>query len=272
MKTAYIEIGDTHTNSTVALCPPKINLDDGGTYHASRFQRWLLEGFQDFTSWAKDMSEGYRRTVDLNGDMGELDTKRRSNQLITPNKATILGMVIEVLSPLVDIADSVFVKRGTPAHTGKSGWLEEAIGKDFGAVQSKKDVYSHWHLRLLADKVRIDSAHHAAMPSLPWTEKNAANKIAAVAAWRYAIDMKQPLPHLMFRSHNHRWSDSFDNYPIRAICLPCWSLLTEYGYRIGAENGVADIGGAVVLCDGDKYEVHKFRHEPMKGRIWQIQA
>jgi hypothetical protein len=49
----------------------------------------LLEGFQDFTSWAKDMSEGYRRTVDLNGDMGELDTKRRSNQLITPNKATI---------------------------------------------------------------------------------------------------------------------------------------------------------------------------------------
>ena len=32
-------LGDTHIGSTVALCKPTVDLDDGGTYHASRAQR-----------------------------------------------------------------------------------------------------------------------------------------------------------------------------------------------------------------------------------------
>jgi len=36
-------VADTHPNSTVGLCPPEVELDDGGTYHASKAQRWLWE-------------------------------------------------------------------------------------------------------------------------------------------------------------------------------------------------------------------------------------
>lgn len=272
MKTAIIEASDLHSNSTVAICPPKVNLDDGGTHHASREQRWMYDGWLDFIAWSKGLTTGYRRVGVLGGDAGELDAKDRSTQLITTNRATVLRIVADVLDPFVGTLDSFYVIRGTEAHSGKAAWLEEAIGKDMGAINSKQDVYSFHQLRITADRVRLDIAHHASMPSLPWTEKNAANKIASIAMWRYGFDLEQPIPDLVFRSHNHRWSDSFDNHKTRAICMPCWSLLTEHGYRIGAENSKADIGGTVTLCDGGKYEVHKFKLEPMKGRVWKLQA
>lgn len=101
MKTAIIAFGDTHINSTVALCTPKVQLDDGGTYHASRGQRWLWDMWLEYIAWAKDMTDGYKRAVLINGDLAELDTKRRSNQIITANKATIQATIRDVLDPLM---------------------------------------------------------------------------------------------------------------------------------------------------------------------------
>ena len=39
---------DLHAGSTVALCPPKVQLDDGGKYEASKAQLWLWECWLDF--------------------------------------------------------------------------------------------------------------------------------------------------------------------------------------------------------------------------------
>jgi len=119
-RVALIVTSDHHINSTVALCTPVINLDDGGTYHASRTQRELYNCWLDFWQQAKELTTGYKRVGVFNGDLGELDTKKRSIQLVTLNKATIQRMVIDTIEPALAILDSVFVMRGTAAHTGKS--------------------------------------------------------------------------------------------------------------------------------------------------------
>ena len=272
-KTAIIISGDHHINGTVALCPPRVQLDDGGTFHPSPGQRWLWEGWIDFIQWARVLSEGYKPIAIYNGDLGELDTKRRSNQIITANKATILGMITDVLAPLADWVDAQYFVRGTPAHVGKSSWLEEEVAGDYdNAVHFAKGIHSHYQVRLTANGKRIEAAHHASMGNLARTQKNAANTIAYDTMSAYAFELQQPLPHLVFRSHNHRWADSWDNYDTRAICLPCWSMATEYVYRLGKYNGRADVGGAVVLIDGGKYEVHKYKLEPRKGNVWAMKA
>ena len=86
-KTAIIITSDQHIGSTVALCPPRVPLDDGGTYVASPGQRWLWQGWLEFIQYAKDLAQGYKPIAVFNGDLAELDTKRRTNQLINPNKA-----------------------------------------------------------------------------------------------------------------------------------------------------------------------------------------
>jgi hypothetical protein len=275
-RTAVIVVSDLHVNSKVALCTPTVNLDEGGTYRASRTQRALWDAWLDF--W-KTMNEyDCRKVLFLNGDVGELDTKRRSAQLITPNKATILEMVSNVLEPAVDNVDSVVVLKGTSAHSGKSAWLETAVANDLDHALHGPEEASWWHFRGKIEGVPFDVCHHSTMGYRPWTEKNAANSIASVMIYRYT-QMESPIPRFAFRAHNHRRSDSgrnfqTRNYKLRVICGPSWSSKTEFAYRKGHENDVSDIGGDVVICgDGEPEWIdHRYHPLPEGRRIWSIKV
>src|SRR3989304_9644873 len=121
METHVIVTSDHHINSTVSLCVPSMNLDDGDSHRASRPQRALWESWCDM--WQKVGRLPGRKIAVLNGDLGELDTKRRTTQLVAQNKATIMALVLETLTPMLEVVDKVIVIRGTMAHEGKSQWL-----------------------------------------------------------------------------------------------------------------------------------------------------
>ena len=266
-KSLIIAVGDTHINSSIGLCLPSFNLDDGGTYKASKKQRALWEAWLDFWQTMSKI-EADRKILFLNGDVGELDINRRTTQLITVNKANVLSLIVETLAPALDVVDDIYVIRGTIAHVGKSAWIEEALADDLGAIPNG-DAKSHWHFRGVCEGVKLDITHHAAMGRLPWTEKNAANKIASIVIYRYLHDMKQPIPDIVFRSHNHRYSDSGGNYDTFAVCLPCWQLKTEYVFRLGQENTLPDIGGVYAICEDGKYTYDKILYKPRTNRVWQ---
>ena len=271
-KVALIVVADTHINSTVGLSPRIVNLDDGGTFHASRTQHWLWDCWTDFIAEAKVVTQDYKRVVIFGGDLTELDTQKRSIQLTTLNKSTILKMVQETIEPLVDIADACYFIRGTSAHTGKSSWSEEETARDTeGAVPEGKGVYSWWHYRGVAGGVRVDVAHHAQMGSTPWTKKNSANNLAARVMWHYTIDRGEKPPNLVLRSHNHCYASSGDNYAARVDYLPCWTTATEYSYRVGYENTVASIGGIIYKCENGYYTRDKVIFEPREDKhLWKL--
>lgn len=247
---AVIVVSDLHVNSTTAVCQRSFNLDDGGSYHASPLQRGLLNSFRQFVRDVKELTKGYRRIVIFNGDVGELDTKRRSIQLITLNKSNVLRMVIDVAEPLINIADAIAVIRGTPAHTGKSSWLEEELARDLDSnliIPSTSDIYSHYHFVRKIGGVRFDITHHARMSQMRHTQKAYAIRMALDTMDKYK-DRGQIPPDVVIRSHNHRRADSGLNWPTFAMYTPSWQLPNQYVYRIGAENDAVDIGGDVFLC------------------------
>ena len=271
-KTAIIAISDLHINSTVAICTPTVNKDDGQTEHASRTQMWLWRSWLDFIRQVEIDTQGMRRVLVVNGDLGELDTQKRSIQLMTLNKATILRMVVDVLEPALSIADKALIMRGTSAHTGKSSWLEEATAKDLdGVMPQAEDIFSHWHYRGVCEGVRLDIAHHVNAGGLPWNKGNAANKLAARTLWQYKVQRDALAPHLVVRSHNHQYSSSGDNFETTAVLTPAWTVLTEYGYRIGLENVISDIGGVVIFCDDGKWEIKKYLFQPKEAKqVWKM--
>lgn len=269
-QTTLVIVSDEHINSAVGLCKPEINLDDGGTYHVSRGVRWLWNCWLDFCQQAS--AAPGRKIAILNGDLGELDTKRRSYQLITPNKATIQRMVMDTIEPLLSVVDQVYVMRGTAAHTGKSAWLEEAIGNDLTNSVKQDDAGSWWHLRAVVEGIRLDIAHHASMGGLPWTAKNAANKLAAETVFTYVEEYQQPAPHLVIRSHNHRRADSYDNFSVRVIFTPAWCLPTENEMRNGKYNQRADNGALLITCEDGKYKYDgPVLYRPAESRrLWRM--
>lgn len=269
-QTLVIDASDHHTNSTVGLCPPVVHLDDGGTYHASRGQRWLWECWLDMWATIRRDYSGWRIVYIIGGDVGELDTKRRSYQLISPNKATIQAMVSEAQAPALDLADAVYVIRGTPAHTGKSAWLEEATAQDITTNVRNKEAHSWYWLRATASGVRFDVGHHSSMGGIPWTAPNSANRLAFLAM-NYYHENELPVPHVILRSHNHRYATSADNFKASAYFTPAWTLRTEYIHQ-GKEYGIAQIGAMAFECDGGRYVPRKFDYPIRESRrLWAVQ-
>jgi hypothetical protein len=242
-RTKTLVLGDTHCNNTFGLCAPRVPLDDGGSYRPSPFQRALWTAWLDMAATVKEASIGCELVVVLNGDIVEMDAKKRSTQTITRNRSTINRLTIDALEPILQLATRIYVVRGTEAHVGNSGEAEETLAADIGAVKDDETgMSSHWQLKRIFGGARFDIAHHASMGGLPWTEKNAANKLAAIAEVEYLRSGLKP-PDFVLRSHVHRVSDSSLNFaPMRALTLPCWTGHTSYIHRIGGSNKLPDIG------------------------------
>lgn len=270
--TILIAVGDTHINSTTALCPLGVALDDGGTYKPSHAQRWIWRNWLDF--WVQAGALPGRKIVVFNGDLAELDTKRRSVQLITANKATILKMVQMAIEPVLAIAESVLIIRGTPAHTGKGAWIEEAIAQDLDNIIPAETSASHYHARLQIGGTRLDIAHHAPMGGAPWSRNMAANALAYKLLIYYRLNMHRAPPHLAIRAHNHRAAVGYANEggdSIEVRYLPAWSLATEYTYRAGYENALSDIGGMFVTINdgGHSCAPVLYPYRITEGELWQ---
>jgi hypothetical protein len=257
-----------HINSTVAICPPVVQLDDGGSYTSSRTQRWLWKCWLDFWARVQEDAGGYRKILVINGDLGELDTKRRSVQIITANKSTILNTVRDVLQPAS--WDALYIVRGTRAHVGKSAWLEEEIGKDLMAQPSDKDIASWWQIRASVEGVRFDISHHASMGRLPWNRTNSAVKMASETIWNYMVERRAEPPNIVIRSHNHIYVDAAVN-GTHSYFTPAWTASTEFAYRIGFENTIANVGGLVFLCENGEYIMKHYKYIPdRERRVWQL--
>jgi hypothetical protein len=252
-------IGDTHAGSSVAVCPPRITLDDGGSYEASKPQQWLRQCYGDF--WG--IVDEERRKADaelwtlINGDLTEGD-HHGTTQILSGNPTAQAAVVDALMKPILDLnPDRMYFTRGTEAHVGKSACYEERVAK--GLKKDKWNViadeetgnFSHWHLKINLDGVRIDAAHHGRVGTRPWTKPNASANLAAEIFYEHAkIDFlanRMPsAPHIALRSHMHQYVDTYDQHPTRVIQMPAWQLKTAFTHRIDTSGKLADIGGVII--------------------------
>lgn len=268
-----IEVSDLHTNSTVGLCPPRVVLDDGGYYTASDAQKWLWACWLDFVEWAKDHIERHRPDrviVVVNGDSSD-GSHHRTFQIISHNPGDMIDMAYRVLEPLLDLADDVLVTRGTGAHVGGSGWMEEKIAKDINANTLGTDNHSHYKLSFELEGVYFDIRHHSSMGRRPWTRANSANFLAShiimsrtEAGWR--------IPDVAVRAHMHRHADSGKNFKtVRALYSPAWQLATEYVHKVATEDAdISDIGGLLFVCEDGSCEVFARLYQPAQPAIAKL--
>lgn len=257
MGTVLAVVSDLHVNSTVALCTPQFTLDDGGTYRASRQQRWIWARWVAFWQTVAERRQGQRLVIVLNGETAD-DNYHPTTQLVTRNPADMIRLSAEVLAPALSLlgdGDRVYVLRGTEAHTGPGSWLDEKIAQDIGATGDGATA-SHYRLRVSVEGVRLDVAHHppGGGGRLPWTRGNFANRLAAMAVFD-AAEQDTRAPHVLIRGHVHRPEDSYDRYGTRALVLPAWQLQTAYGHRIGGDP--LPVGGVILTCDGGRVAVEK---------------
>ncbi len=266
MTTILPVVSDLHGNSTVGLVTPTVNLDDGGTFRSSKGQKFLWRSWLDF--WEVIARDKRKHKAEVwtafNGDLADKFVKYQTVQLITHNDANIIDMILDTIEPALEVSDKKFIVRGTAAHGGQGGIIEEIIGKEIGA-EMDGDNHSFWHLDLWCENVLYDIEHHGSLGRLPWTKANSLNRLVAELVIKYR---NKRCPDVALRSHNHRYGRSDDSMGTVAFALPAWQLFTEFTHRIGAIEP-ADIGGMYFINDKGKYTPVVKRYPVPEVRPWR---
>lgn len=269
MKEAVILIADNHINSKTGLCPPSIKDDDGDLYQQNLIQKWLWYTWNKCLKDIKDLTKNYYKTVIFDGDVIDLDAKNRTNQVISRNPATIMDIAQPVLDPIIEFADRTFFVRGTEAHVGKSGWVEELLAQRYTAEMNKEfGQYSWWHLRAMFSGVKFDIAHHNSLGSMPYTYPNNMNKLVQTTRLNYA-DWDEKPPDVIVRAHMHRFVDTGFTFSTRGVSLPCWQFQNAYLYRIRKENDMPHIGACIFICNNGEKELIPLLYKPKRSPTWK---
>ena len=269
-------VSDTHAGGTTAMCPPRINLDDGGHYAASKLQGALWQAWLNYWSLASAKRDALDADlyVVFNGDLVEGD-HHKSTQILTANPNAQAAVVNAAIAVVLDLKpDKIFVIRGTESHVGQSGSAEERIAdglrRDKRPVQKDpdSDTSSWWHLVMEIQGIKIDVTHHGRTGMREHTRGGAAVLYAHDIMASY-VKRDEKIPQLCFRGHHHRWNDSGDACPVRVVTTGCWQMPTSFVHKVAADS-LPDIGGAIVTIQNGAYTLDKVLFPPAPRTIWRV--
>ena len=275
MKPALVvAIADLHINSTVGLCPPAVNLDDGGTYRASKSQRVVWSAWKQFWELVaeKAKAEKARLYVVVNGDLNDFNVHDGAG-LISRVRSDVIKMSVQVLGPVLDITSRLFIVRGTEAHTGRHANLEEAVAKDIGAIKDDEAGTWSWRwLRAEFNKVLFDISHHPqTFARRPWTVGSAPARQSAIIRDEY-LERGERVSDIALRAHVHYYVPGAREPKPQVFYLPPWQLTETYARRLGA-TACRPIGGLWFLCQNGDYtwdaEIWKPRKLGIGKGIWK---
>jgi hypothetical protein len=193
-----------------------------------------------------------------NGDWGDINHHPKAPLIECENRDTVLDWMSKALKPLQHFAHKFYVTRGTQAHVGGNGWLENRAAKEAGAVVDPlTGLNSFWELPLLVEGVRFYIAHHPGANSrVPWTNGSAAIRVAA--KFKQFYYNRRERPDVCIFSHVHHSEDSYDNQaPVRALFLPSWCLADPHAMQGGVIKAAQQIGGIVIIVNDNKYRIIK---------------
>jgi hypothetical protein len=264
-------IADTHIGHSTGLVCPDVQLDNGDLHTQSVAQAWTWQKWQEFWEYSyslKPSGSGKCYLIIL-GDASDRPGQHQSGEYWTMNEAIVHRAAIDILAPHVQRHDHTFMLRGTQPHVGAEAEDEECLASELGCERNKeRGTYSWWDLPLRIQDETFHFAHFTNMGSREWTRANAVNQLAAEAILDYAKFGETP-PHFIVRAHVHRYSDSFQNYPIRAITAPAWQLKSSYVKRKSPMKR-SDIGGMVFVVEsGSETQVIVKRYYALRHGYWQ---
>lgn len=266
--TVLAVISDMQVGSTVALAPPKWQLYDGGTFHASPAQMVIHRQWLKSAGVVKNMltetKKRKRLVVILNGE--PIDNHHHDTpQLITKTPQEQIDMAISLLDEWLGEVeyepkrgDCMYLVRGTDDH--EKGEAIEQIGRDIdGVVPYRKDSgnlnengkkirdgrYHFNKLRRTVNGQLFHVSHHGfGRGTRPWTTENAIyNSLKGI--YFDAIESGSFMPNFIVTSHRHVFNEAYYHGKqgvIYGCTTPSWQLSTHFVYKFSPFSYINTIG------------------------------
>lgn len=266
-----VEIGDTHTASTVALCPSDHwDLDDGWSVNLSNAHRMLDALWKYFwTVFVPLATNGEPYIIIHKGDATE-GVHHKNTQIFSKRMKDQRAMAETLLRPVLETGKRWYCIRGTEAHDGEDHTDIETIAENLKAVKleghhSHNDLWIDWNGKF------VHYAHHVGAGSTVQTQASAIARelmlgLVEASQWE---DLK---PHVVSRAHVHRQVEV--SYPaahgrMLAYTTPSWKLKDSHTHKHFRLNR-PQIGGSVLSWDattGNPVARHFAWAPPIRGPV-----
>lgn len=226
-----VPVGDLHVGSSVALCPKDgVRLEDGGMYLPNMSQKWLHERWQELVDQVKTFKRRRKHIIVI--FLGEFIDGRHheTTQLLSQSPEIQATAAVETFLPMANLANELYVLRGTEAHSGKGAASDFSIGRELGAVRDPSTGQSAWYkLRLDVLGTHFDVAHHISAGGDDI--RSYGNAIRREMA---AMLMERPHTNIVLRGHVHKYSDTGDAFGPKkwGAVIPAWQMQTSFVHRI----------------------------------------
>tara|TARA_A100001515_G_scaffold119151_1_gene101641 strand:+ start:173 stop:925 length:753 start_codon:yes stop_codon:yes gene_type:complete len=248
-------------------------------YMPNKGQEWLWNNWEEAWAKIKSLKRKHRRAklhLVLNGDLTDGD-HHRTTQIATGHEGVHVHCAMEVLRvPLALKPDSIHILRGTPAHVGRAGGMEEGLAKALKGqgwkVVEDPDTgnASSYHRLIKFGGLTFDVKHHGRMGRRAHTKGPYIRWYAQDIFFNYLMDGEEA-PDLAIRSHFHQFADSGKIHKIktRAVALPAWQLATEYVHRVA--ESLADVGLVwFEVDDDDDYTMSTLLFKPERPTTVEV--
>lgn len=246
-----VVFSDTHSGSTLALCPPRYKLDEGGYYDLSPAQQCLWDKWKEFwTEFVPSVTKGEPFDVLDNGDCCE-GIHHNTTQLITPGETDQIKIAVRLRRPILDKCNNYTIIRGTPSHAGSLSWREEAVAMKL--FNEDEGPQTYFDAMLPVGDYTVHAAHHIGGTSSYASIFTALAKEIAACIMN-ASRFGATVPDIIVRSHVHNektCSLPYQDRRVTALSTPAWQLKTEYGWK-HFRFDTPQIGGMVISAT--KYE------------------
>lgn len=271
-----VVVSDLHAGCRVGLCPSGgVTLDDGGTYLPSELQQKLWGMWREFwDEFVPEATAGEPWALVVNGDAID-GVHHGTTTQVSHNLLDQVRIAREILEPVVGRAQGGYYHvRGTEAHSGKSGHLEEELAEMLGAIPSGSGQFARYELWKYVGSHLIHCLHHidgggGSEAAAPYRELH--ETFAESARWgRRPADV-------IIRSHRHRYimteiptghvpGSSRGRVPSgTAACVvtPGWQGKTPFAWKTaGGRIQSPQFGGVVVDTSGGEVEIRR--------RVWTV--
>jgi hypothetical protein len=261
MAKGIVQIGDAHIGHKTALM--HLTKHKPEDYKPNAAQRWLSKTYHNeflpdvdriFTKYNVDHVH-----LDLMGDMGEKDHKNRNpHEVWAKREDHAVKNALAVLNPLIEKADTVRSVRGTLAHIGNDGGLDEMIAQDCDKIITKtKGVYSEWFWEYILEGVHFETRHHGRNRT-KWTTVNGLTSLS-VEIFLKRSERGEPVPDVSSFAHFH-YSEhaNWDRKPYPyIIAVPSWQLPSTFVYRIDPTIETPHVGGHVLIVEDEEILLSK---------------
>lgn len=265
-----VVVSDSHCGCKLGLCPPEsVQLDDGGVYRASKFQKEVWKLWREFwESWVPGVLHGESYDVVHNGDVID-GVHHNSTTQISHNILDQKRIAFQVMKPVVDTCVNsgghYYHVRGTGAHVGQSSIYEEEVAEALGAVPNREGQHARYDVWKRVGGALVHLLHHVGTTSSAAHEASAVNA-EITAEFVEAARWREDPPDFVVRSHRHRFI-AVDLDTARgigsAIVTPGWQGKTPFAWKVaGARLAVPQFGG-IIIRHGDE-EFHYRR------KVWSI--